>query len=174
MSGVGNLYPNWLGSASISIPSNSLTTTVTVGGNTYATTVNAVPQILLSTLSTTILNTANPSEVFSYTVPAAGWYETKYNGAANHTAASNWNVMTQLVWYAKVNNTPQASTETLIEPQYACGDSVTEQIHMPGGGIFYAPAGALVEWTTDANTLGPAITTGFASGFNYITLQKIG
>lgn len=173
--GGGNLYPNWLGSASVTLPNNALNTTVTVQGvGTYNTTVNVVPQILLSSISTAVLNTSDPSEILTYVVPVSGWYKTDYQGRANHVSASNWNAMTQLVW--RVDSFAQgvlSNTQTLVEPQYISGDSVSEFICVPGGGVFYAAAGDTLSWTTDGNAPSP-ITSGFSSGFGWITLQKIG
>lgn len=176
MASGGNLYPNWLGSASLSIPTNTINTTVTVPGiGSYATTVNVVPQILLSSISTALLDTNNPSEILALTVSAPGWYKTDYNGFAYHVSASNWTAMSQLIWNVKRNNTTLSNTQTLIEPQYNSGASVSEFITMPGSGVFSANAGDLIEWTTDADaTGGGSINTGFYSGFGYITLQKIG
>ena len=171
--GAGNLYPNWLGSASLSIPTNNVTTNVTVAGNSYTTTVNVVPQILLSSISTTTLVTNNPSEILAYTVPASGWYQTTYNCFAYHDSGSNWTSMSQLVWQVKKNNSVQSNTQVLIEPQYTSGASVSEFITLSGSGIVQASSGDLLEWTTDADPVGGDISAGFYSGFGFITLQKI-
>lgn len=175
--GGGNLYPNWLGSASLTIPTNSINTSVSVvtqaGISSYTTVVDVVPNILLSSRSTTTLNTANPSELLAYTIPASGWYQTIYGGVASHLAGSNWTSMTQLEWYAKVNNGPQSNTAVLIEPQYMSSDSVSEVCLVTGGGVFQANRGDTVEWTCDANATSGNITAGFFGGFNFITLQKI-
>lgn len=172
--GGGNLYPNWLGAASLTIPTNTVVTNVNVQGiGNYTTTVNVVPQILLSSISTTTLDTNNPSEILSYTVPASGWYKTDYQGRAFHVSASNWNSMTQLTW--NITKTPGgvlSNTQVLIEPQYMSGDSVSEFIAVSGSGVFYANLGDVLDFTTDANAPSP-ISTGFSSGFGWITLQKI-
>ena len=172
--GGGNLYPNWLGSASVTLPNNALNTTVTVPGiGTYTTTVNVVPQILLSSISTAVLVTNNPSEILTYVIPASGWYKTEYQGRASHVSASNWNAMTQFVWRVDSSSLGVLSnTQVLIEPQYMSGDSVSEFICVSGSGVFYAPAGDTCQWTTDANAPSP-ISAGFNSGFGWITLQKI-
>jgi hypothetical protein len=177
--GGGNLYPNWLGSASLTIPTNTVNTNVSVvtqaGVSTYTTTVDVVPKILQSFRSTTTLNTGNPSEMLAYTVPATGWYNTTFNAVGSHVSASNWNAISQLDWGVLVNNSVQSNTVLLVEPQYICGDSVSEFITLYGGGTFHANQGDVVEWTVDGNTGGgPAITTGFFAGFGFITLQKIG
>ena len=172
----GNLYPNWLGSASLTIPTNTVQTTVSVqGGPSYATSINLVPQILLSSISTATINTADPSEIFSYTVPATGWYKTDFNCTASHVSASNWNAMSQLFWAVYKNGSLQSNTRTLIEPQYISGDSVSEFISLPGVGIIQANAGDILDWALDANVTGAGtpITTGFFAGFGFITLQKI-
>lgn len=171
--GGGNLYPNWLGSASLTIPTNTINTTVTVGGNSYATAINAVPQILLSSVSTAVLNTDNPSEVFSFTTPVSGWYKTEYQGVGNHAAGSNWNSMSQLQYFLKVQNAVNSNTMITMKPQYQCGNSVSEYVNVYGGGVFYATGGQLLEWTVDADPVGAAINTGFNGGFGWITLQKI-
>ena len=172
--GGGNLYPNWLGSASLTIPNNTVVTTVSVSGQSYNTTVNIVPTLLMSTLSTATMNTNNPSEIFGVIVKDAGWYNTTFQGYGEHDSGSNWNQVNQLTWYIKVNNTQQSNTQTLVEPQYSSGDTVSEFVNMYGGGCFYAPANALIEWTTDGNhTGGSPITSGYRIGFGFITLQKI-
>jgi hypothetical protein len=173
--GGGNLYPNWLGSASLTIPTNSVQTTVTVQGiPSYATTVNVVPQVLLSSISTATLNTADPSEVFSFVVPATGWYKSDWNCTASHVSASNWNSMSQLFWAVYKNGSLLSNTRTLIEPQYNSGASVSEFISMPGVGVFQANAGDILDWVTDADSVsGSPITAGFFSGFGFISLQKI-
>lgn len=176
MSTGGNLYPNWLGVPSLTIPSNTATTAVEVqtqlGLSTYTTVVNVVPQILQSFVSTTALNTANPSEMLSYIVTESGWYQTFFNGVAQHNSGLNWSNFSQLDWFVKKNNTVQATTLTLIQPQYMQGDSVTSIISITGGGIFQANASDLIEWTVDGNAT-PAISSGYAGGFSFITLQKI-
>ena len=172
--GAGNLYPNWLGSASLTIPNNQVNTTVNVQGiGSYTTPVQLVPQILLSTISTSQLNTNNPSEVFAYTVPETGWYQSFFNAVASHTSAGDWSNMSQLDWYIKKNNSLLSNTALLVQPQYICGDTVSEFISLTGGGIFPANAGDLLEWTTDGNAT-PAITSNYFSGFEFIALQKIG
>ncbi len=173
--GGGNLYPNWLGSASLTLPTNSVNTTVTIPGQSnYTTYVNVVPQVILSSISTTVLNTNNPSEMISYIAPTSGWYKSEWNGSAFHDSASNWNSMAQLTWFMKRNNADMSNTITLIEPQYTCGDTVSERISMPGCGVISANAGDILEWVTDANAVGGGvITTGFSSGFGWITIQKI-
>lgn len=176
MSSGGNLYPNWLGVPSLTIPSNTATTAVNVvtqgGISTYTTVVNVVPLILQAFTSTTALNTANPSEMLSYTVPLDGWYMTNYHGVASHNSGSNWSNFTQLDWYVKKNNVAQTATAILIEPQYMSGDTVTAQISVQGGGLLQASAGDLLEWTVDGNA-SPAISSGYAGGFSWITIQKI-
>ena len=172
--GGGNLYPNWLGSASLTIPNNTVTTNVTNQGSNYTTVVNVVPQILLSNVSTTTLNTDNPSEILTFTTAASGWYKTEYQGVASHVAASNWNAMSQLQYFLKVNNTVTSNTMITLDPQYVAGNSVSEFINMYGGGVFYATAGQTLEWTVDADPAGVSpIATGFSGGFGWITLQKI-
>lgn len=170
----GNLYPNWLGSASLSLPTNTITTNVNVQGiGSYTTTVNVVPQILLSSLSSAVLNTDNPSEILSYTIPASGWYKSDWNGTASHASGSNWTSMSQLVWHVKKNGSVQSNTQTLVEPANIAGATVSEFIHIPGMGITQANAGDVFEYTTAATSAGAAITAGFSSGFGWITLQKI-
>ena len=175
VTGGGNLYPNWLGSASLTVPSNTINTSVTVQGSNYSAAVNIVPQILLSNVSTTTLDTNNPSEVLSYTTPATGWYKTEYQGVGNHASGSNWTSMSQLQWYVKINNSLTSNTLLTVEPQYISGNSVSEYINVFGGGVFYATTGQTLEWTCDADPVGagPAINTGFNGGFGWITLQKI-
>jgi hypothetical protein len=177
-SGGGNLYPNWLGSASLSIPSNTINTNVSIitqaGVSTYTTTVDVVPQVLQAFRSTTTLDTGNPSEMLAYTVPASGWYQTLYNGVASHASAGDWSNFSQLDWFVLKNNSVQSNTMFLIEPQYMSGDSVSEFISIQGGGLIQANVGDVLEWTVDGNTLGPAITSNYFAGFGFITIQKIG
>lgn len=177
--GGGNLYPNWLGSASLSIPSNTVNTNISVvtqaGISSYTTTVDVVPQILQAFRSTTVMNTGNPSEMLSYIAPASGWYNTTYNGVGSHVSASNWSSISQLDWGVLVNNGVASNTVFLCQPQNICGDSVSEFITIYGGGPFHANVGDLVQWTVDGNTGGgPAITAGFNIGFGSISIQKIG
>ena len=176
MSSGGNLYPNWLGVPSLTIPSNTATTAVNVvtqaGISTYTTVINVVPQILLGFTSTTTLNTANPSELLSYTVSLDGWYMTQYNGVAAHNSGQNWSNFSQLDWFVKKNNSIQAATTALIQPQYMSGDTVSALISVHGGGIIQANVGDVLEWTVDGNA-SPAISSGYAGGFSFITLQKI-
>lgn len=174
VNGGGNLYPNWLGSASLSIPTNSINTTVTVGSSNYNTSVNIVPITLLASPSNQTLNTDNPNEIISYTVPASGVYQTCYQGVGSHASGSNWTSMSQLRWYVKVDNTVNSNTMLTIEPQYNAGASVVEFINMFGGGVFSANAGQTLEWTVDADAVAGSITTGFSGGFGWVTLQKIG
>lgn len=177
--GGGNLYPNWLGSASLSIPTNTINTSISVvtqaGVSTYTTTVDVVPDILLGFRSTTTINTGNPSEMLTYVVPANGWYKTEYLGVASHTGApTTWagSNFTQLDWYVTKNNSVQSNTATLCQPRYICGDSVSEFISLPGTGIIQANTGDVLQWVTDGNAT-PAVTANFFSGFGFITLQKI-
>lgn len=174
--GAGNLYPNWLGTPTAVIPNNSVNTTVNIQGiKSYTTTVNVVPQVLLSSISTAELVTNNPSEVFSYTVPETGWYMTHYNAFAYHTSAGDWSNLSQLDWYVKNNNVLQSNSALIVKPQFICGDSVSEFISLAGQGVFPANAGDVLEWTTDGNTGGgPVITSNYFSGFEFISLQKIG
>jgi hypothetical protein len=174
INGGGNLYPNWLGSASLSVPGNSVNTTVSVNGSNYATTVNIVPLTVLSAASNQTLNTDNPNEIVSYTVPASGLYKTDYQGVGSHATGSNWTSMSQLRWYVKVAGTLNSNTMLTIEPQYSGGASVSEFINLFGSGVFTASAGQLLEWTVDADAAAGSITTGFSGGFGWITLQKIG
>ena len=178
MSGFGNLYPNWLGTGSVSLPNNTITTTTNVGTllgiSTITTPVNVVPLILQSYISTAQLNTNNPSEMLAYTVPTAGWYKTEYNGVAFHAGGgvADWSNFTQLDWFVKKNNANQSNTILLVNPQFISGDSVSELISVNGGGVFHADAGDLLEWTVDGNAT-PAITSNYFAGFSFITLQKI-
>ena len=174
--GGGNLYPNWLGSASVTLPNNAINTTVNVQGiGTYNTTVNVVPQILLSSISTTVLDTGNPSEILAYVIPVSGWYKADFNCTASHVSASNWNSMSQLFWAVYKNGTLLSNTRTLVEPQYISGASVSEFISLSGSGVFPASAGDILDFVTDADTVNVTpITSGFFSGFGWITLQKIG
>lgn len=173
INGGGNLYPNWLGSATLSFPNNLINTTVTVGSSNYNTTVNVVPSIVLASASNQTLNTDNPNEILSYTLPATGYYQTTWQGVASHVAGSNWTSMSQLRWYVKVDNTLNSNTMLTIEPQYMGGASTSEFINIFGGGVFSANAGQVLEWTVDADSAGGSITTGFSGGFGFITLQKI-
>lgn len=174
--GGGNLYPNWLGSASLTIPTNTINTNVSVvtqaGVSTYTTRVNVVPDVLLSYRSTTTLDTNNPSELLTYTVPASGWYMTCYNGVASHASGSNWTSIAELNWYVTKNNSVQSNTQFLVEPQYISGYTVSEFISINGGGIVQANTGDSLQWVCDANALSP-ISAGFSGGFGFITLQKI-
>ena len=166
--------PYWLGTPPATAVDNELKTTVTISTITnYNTTVNVVPQVILFGLSTAVLNTGNPSEIIGYTLPATGFYMTQYNGTASHTGAGNWSNFSQLDWYAKRNNALLSNTVTIVQPQFICGDSVSEFISILGGGVFFGSNGDLIEWTTDGNAT-PAITSGYNSGFSWITLQKIG
>lgn len=169
-------FPYWLGTPPITSPNNSITIDTQISTiNLPNTTVNIVPQVVLFGLSTATLNTANPSEILSYTLPETGFYNTQYNGAAFHSGSSNWSSISQLDWYAKKNGALQSNTATIVKPQFICGDSVSEFISLLGGGVFFGSNGDVIEWTTDGNTGGgPAITTGFNSGFSWITIQKIG
>ena len=172
--GGGNLYPNWLGSASLSIPNDIVNTTVTVAGSNYTTSVNVTPLVLLATASNQTVNTDNPSEIVSYTLPASGLYKTDYQGLGSHVAGSNWTSMSQLRWYVKIDNTLNSNTMLTVKPQYVAGASVTEFINMFGSGVFSANAGQVLEWTADADSAAGSITTGFSNGFGWVTLQKIG
>jgi hypothetical protein len=174
INGGGNLYPNWLGSASLTVPSDLINTTVYVAGSNYATTVNVVPLTILSGASNQTLNTDNPNEIISYTLPASGLYKTDYQGVGSHASGSNWNSMSQLRWYVKVDNTVNSNTICTIEPQYWAGASVSQFINTFGSGVFSANAGQTLEWTVDADAVSGSITTGFSGGFGWITLQKIG
>lgn len=174
-----SVYPNWLGTASLSIPSNTVQTNVNVqtvaGLSSYTTVINPVPQILLGFRSTATLNTGNPSELLTYTAPASGWYETVYQAVASHTGApatwSNAN-FTQLDWYVTVNNGIQSNTSVIVQPDKICGDSVSEFISLPGRGLFRANAGDTIQWVTDGNAT-PAVTSNYFSGFYGISIQKI-
>lgn len=174
--GAGNLYPNWLGTASLTIPNNQVNTTVNVQGiGSYTTPVQVVPQILLSSISTAVLDTNNPSEILSFTVPASGWYQTTYNATASHASVADWTNMSQLVWNVKKNNGVLSNTQLLVKPKQICGASVSEFITISGSGVFPANAGDLLEWQTDADPTTPTpITSNYFSGFNCITIQKIG
>jgi hypothetical protein len=179
MSSGGNLYPNWLGTASLSIPSNSVQTNVQVqtiaGLSSYTTIINTVPQILMGFRSTTTINTTNPSEMLTYTVPASGWYQTNFQAVASHAGApvtwSNGN-FTQLDWYVTKNNSVQSNTAVLVQPQTICGDSVSEFISLTGTGLVQANSGDILQWVTDGNAT-PAVTSNYFSGFANITIQKI-
>ena len=173
VTGGGNLYPNWLGAASLTVPNNTVNTNVTVQNSNYTTAVNIVPQILLSNVSTTVLNTDNPSEVLAFVTTASGWDKTEYQGVGSHAAASNWTSMNQLQYYLKIDNTVNSNTMITINPQYQSGNSVSQFVNIYGGGVFYANSGQTLEWTVDGDTPGGAITTGFNGGFGWITLQKI-
>ena len=166
INGGGNLYPNWLGAATLSIPNNQ----VVVNGAL----VNVVPVTLLTSASNQTLNTDNPNEIISYTLLTSGLYKTDYQGVASHVAASNWTSMSQLRWYVKVDNTLTSNTMLTIEPQYIAGPSTSEFINMFGSGVFSANAGQVLEWTVDADAVAGSITTGFSGGFGWVTLQKIG
>lgn len=178
--GGGNLYPNWLGSASLSIPNNSVTTSVNVqtqlGLSSYATIVDIVPQILLGFRSTTTINTGNPSEMLTYEVPATGWYQTMFQAVASHvgggTTWSNGN-FTQLDWYVTKNGSVQSNTALICQPQTIGGDSVSEFISLSGSAIVQASQGDALQWVTDGNAT-PAVTSNYFSGFSGITIQKIG
>ena len=172
--GGGNLYPNWLGSASLSIPNNSVNTTVSVGASNYNTTVNLVPITLLASASNQTLDTDNPNEILSYTLPASGLYKTDYQGVASHASGSNWTSMSQLRWYVKVDNALTSNTLLTTEPQYIAGATVSEFINIFGSGVFSANAGQVLDWTVEADAVAGSITTGFSGGFGWITLQKIG
>lgn len=167
-------YASWFGTPAPVVADNELKTSITISSITNTnTTVNVVPQVILFGVSTATLNTGNPSEIISYTLPATGFYSTQYNGFAFHAGGCNWSNMSQLDWFVKVNNAVQSNTVTLVQPQYICGDSASQFISILGGGIFYGTQGDVLEWTTDGNA-SPAITTGFNSGFSWISLQKIG
>jgi hypothetical protein len=168
--------PNWLGTPQLTAVNNQLTTTTTISSITYYNTpVNVVPQVILTNISTAQLNTNNPSEIISYTIPQNGWYKTDYTGFAFHVSAGDWSNLSQLDWYAKKNNSIQSNTTFICKPEFICGDSVSEFISIYGGGLFPASNGDLIEWTTDGNTGGgPAITSNYFSGFSQITIQKIG
>lgn len=180
MSTGGNLYPNWLGTASLSIPSNTIQTNVQVqtiaGLSSYTTTINPVPQILMGFRSTTTLNTGNPSEMLTYVVPATGWYQTNFQGVASHVGGgatwSNAN-FTQLDWYVTKNNAVQSNTALLVQPEFICGDSVSEFISLSGSAVLPANQGDVLQWVTDGNA-SPAVTSNYFSGFYGITIQKIG
>jgi hypothetical protein len=144
-----------------------------VGSSNYNTSVNVVPSIVLASASNQILNTDNPSEIISYTVPASGFYQTTWQGVGSHTPGSNWSSMSQLRWYVKVNNTVNSNTILTIEPEYLAGASVSQFINIFGGGVFSANAGQVLEWTVDADAASGSITSGFSGGFGFITLQKI-
>ncbi len=168
------MNPNWLGNASSTIPSNTLITNVTVGGSNYTTSVNAVPRILLSTLSTAILNTSVPSRIYSFTTPATGWYSSSWNAYADHATGSNWTNWT-IDYSVRVANTIQSNTcYQLYEPINCSGQTVAEIMTQSGGGIFYAVAGQLIEWAVNADIPTGTVTTGYNGGFGFITLQKIG
>ena len=176
--GGGNLYPNWLGSASLSIPNNSVTTSVNVqtqlGLSSYATVVDLVPQILLGFRSTTTLNTTNPSEMLTYEVPATGWYQTMFQGVASHTGGgTNWSNFSQLEWHVTQNNGVLSNTALITDPKNVCGDSVSEFVSLSGSAVFPASQGDVLQWVTDGNAT-PAVTSNFFSGFYGITIQKIG
>jgi len=174
--GGGNLYPNWLGSASLTIPTNSINTAVQVytqaGVSSFTTTVDVVPNILQSFPSTATLNTTNPSEMLAYTVPASGWYNTTFNGLGSHASGSNWTSIPQLTYNVKKNNTVQSNASLLIEPANMSGYTVSEFISVYGGGVVQANKGDVLEWTVDTYSPSP-ISAGFFGGFGFITLQKI-
>lgn len=174
VTGGGNLYPNWLGSASLTIPNDLINTTVSVGGSNYTTSVNVVPLVLLGSASNQTINTDNPSEILSYVLPASGVYKTDYQGLGSLASGSNWTSMNQLRWYVKVDNTLNSNTMLTIEPQYLAGNTVSQFINIFGSGVFSANAGQTLEWTADADAVAGSITTGFSNGFGWITLQKIG
>lgn len=174
INGGGNLYPNWLGAASLSIPSNLINTTVSVAGSNYTTSVNVAPLILLATPSNQVINTDNPSEIVTYVLPASGLYKTDYQGIGSHASGSNWTSMSQLRWYVKVAGALNSNTLLTIEPQYSGGASVSEFINVFGSGVFSANAGQTLEWTADADATAGSITTGFSNGYGWVTLQKIG
>ncbi len=174
INGGGNLYPNWLGSATLTLPNNLINTTVSVGGSNYTTAVNVVPSIILTSASNQTLNTDNPNEIVSYTLPTSGYFQTTYQGVGSHAAGSNWTSMSQLRWYVKIDNTLNSNTLLTVEPEYMGGASVSEFINLFGGGVFSANAGQVLEWTVDADAVAGSITTGFSGGFGFITLQKIG
>ena len=178
--GGGNLYPNWLGSASLTIPSNSINTNVNVqtelGLSSYTTIVDVVPNILLGFRSTTTLNTANPSEMLTYQVPATGWYQTMFQGVASHGGApATWSNagFTQLNWYLTNNGSVLSNTQLICQPTNICGDSVSEFISLTGNAVFPANQGDQLQWVTDGNAT-PAVTSNYFSGFYGITIQKIG
>jgi len=171
--GGGNLYPNWLGSASLTVPGNTIVTTTTYGSSNVTTTVNLVPLTLLTSASNAVLDTDNPSEILGFTVPATGVYKTDYQGVASHDSGSNWTSMSQLRWYVKVDNTLNSNTLLTVEPQYIAGQTVSEFINIFGSGVFSANAGQVLDWTVEADAVAGSITTGFSGGFGWITLQKI-
>ena len=179
-SGGGNLYPNWLGSASLSIPTNTINTSISVvtqaGVSTYTTTVDVVPEILMGFRSTATINTGNPSEILTYTVPASGWYTTSFQGVASHVGApTTWagSNFTQLDWYITKNNGVLSNTALIVQPDTICGDSVSEFISLTGNALVQANAGDVLQWVTDGNAT-PAVTANFFSGFANVTIQKIG
>ena len=166
--------PYWLGTPPATAVDNEIRTTVTISSITnYNTPVNVVPQVILFGVSTAQLNTGNPSEILSYTLPATGFYKTDYNGVANHTGAGDWSNFTQLDWFVKKNNTTLSNTFLICKPKQISGDTVSEFISLNGGGVFFGSNGDVLEWTTDGNAT-PAITSNYFSGFSWITLQKIG
>lgn len=175
--GGGNLYPNWLGSASLTIPSNSVNTNVQVvtqgGVSSYTTVINPVPQILLGFRSTTTLDTNNPSEMLTYTVPASGWYKTDFLAVASHDSGSNWTSIAEMNWYLTKNNSIQSNALLLVEPQYISGYTVSEFISLPGVGTIQANTGDVLQWVVDGNVNAGSINAGFYGGFGFITLQKI-
>lgn len=168
--------PYWLGTPNATAVDNEITTTTTISSITYYNTpVNVVPQVLLAAVSTTTLDTDNPSELLAYTLPQTGWFKTDYQGYAYTDSGFNWNQISQLRYYMKKNNSEMSNTEILIDPQYANGASVSQRIFQTGGGVFPASAGDLLEWTCDADHAGGSpITSNVYGGFGWITLQKIG
>ena len=178
--GGGNLYPNWLGSASLTIPSNTINTNVNVqtqlGLSSYTTYVDVVPQILLGFRSTTTLDTGNPSEMLTYQVPATGWYQTMFQGVASHAgggSGADWSNLSQIDWYVTKNNGVLSNTAVIVQPKNICGDSVSEFISLSGSAVLPANQGDVLQWVTDGNAT-PAITSNYFSGFYGITIQKIG
>lgn len=169
-----SLSPYWLGTPPATAVDNEIKTTTTISSITYYNTpVNVVPQVLLATRSTTTLNTGNPSELLTYVVPASGWFKSEWMGVGSHTGGGDWSNFSQMDWYMTRNNGIQSNTATIIQPQYICGDSVSEFVSIPGSGVIPANTGDVIQWVCDGNAT-PAITSNYFGGFGWITWQKIG
>lgn len=151
VSGGGNLYPNWLGSASLTIPSN----TAIVNGKV----VNVVP-IVDTTNRTTASVTANNKTLF-YTLPgtyAAGVYSIQAEFQSQNTGGGQTAYLPgdSVEWTVQgIADANPDYADCVYRPYYACyNDGATTGTGASNTGIVKATPTGLTGITADNTQIG--------------------
>lgn len=176
VSGGGNLYPNWLGSAALVIPNNQ----VVVNGKT----VNVVPSVIDLVNHGVASVTAN-TKTLVYTVPgtfAAGVYLINAEFQTQNTAGGStvYAIGDSVDWVIQgIGDTSPDYAEVIYKPYYCCGP-VTSGATTTQGVCKQAPSG-VTAITNDGTQIGVYVTynTGTAGTITAaqtittLTIQKI-